>query len=108
MFFGGGGRQADPNAPQQGSDLQFRMTLSFEEAIFGKQTEITIPKEEDCSTCKGSGAKPGTTPETCSHCHGTGQLNVEQNTPFGKVVNRRVCNYCSGTEIGRASCRERE
>lgn len=97
MFFGGGGRQADPNAPQQGSDLQFRMTLSFEEAIFGKQTEITIPKEEDCSTCKGSGAKPGTKPETCSHCHGTGQLNVEQNTPFGKVVNRRVCNYCSGT-----------
>ncbi|OCA86452.1 molecular chaperone DnaJ [Pradoshia sp. D12] len=95
-FFGGGGRR-DPNAPRQGADLQYTMTLSFDEAVFGTETTIEIPKEEECDTCKGSGAKPGTKPETCSHCNGTGQLNVEQNTPFGRIVNRRVCQHCSGT-----------
>jgi len=98
MFFGGGGgRRNDPNAPRQGADLQYRMVLDFEEAIFGKETDISIPTEESCDTCHGSGAKPGTKVDTCSHCHGTGQLNVEQSTPFGKVVNRRVCNHCNGT-----------
>lgn len=96
MFFGGGGRR-DPNAPQQGADLQYTMTLDFEEAIFGKETEISLPKDEECQTCHGSGAKPGTKPQTCSHCNGSGQLNMEQNTPFGRVVNRRVCHYCQGT-----------
>ncbi len=95
MFFGGGGKR-NPNAPQQGADLQYTMTLEFEEAIFGKETEISIPKEEECDTCRGRGAKPGSKIETCSHCHGSGQLNQEQNTPFGRVVNRRVCHYCQG------------
>ncbi|WP_106497100.1 molecular chaperone DnaJ [Lentibacillus sp. Marseille-P4043] len=97
MFFGGGGRRRDPNAPQQGADLQYTMVLDFEEAIFGKETDINIPKEETCDTCEGSGAKPGTKTKTCSHCNGSGQLNMEQNTPFGKVVNRRVCHHCNGT-----------
>ncbi len=96
-FFGGGGRRRDPNAPRQGADLQYTMTLSFEEAAFGKETEIEIPREETCETCSGSGAKPGTKPVTCKHCGGTGQLNVEQNTPFGKIVNRRACQHCNGT-----------
>lgn len=96
MFFGGG-RRRDPNAPRQGNDLQYTMVLEFEEAIFGKETDISIPKEEECETCHGSGAKPGTQPETCQHCNGTGQLNVEQNTPFGRVVNKRVCHHCNGT-----------
>lgn len=96
MFFGGGGGRRNPNAPRQGADLQYTMTLKFEEAVFGKETTITIPKEEECDTCLGSGAKPGTKPETCSHCGGSGQQNVEQNTPFGKIVNRRVCHYCEG------------
>lgn len=96
MFFGGG-RRRDPNAPQQGADLQYAMTLDFEEAIFGKETDIKIPKEENCDTCNGSGAKPGTKVNTCSHCGGSGQLNMEQNTPFGKVVNRRVCHHCNGS-----------
>src|SRR5699024_1804275 len=51
MFFGGGGRTRDPNAPQQGADLQYTMVLEFEEAVFGKEAEITIPKEEECDTC---------------------------------------------------------
>ena len=96
-IFGGGARRSDPNAPRQGADLQYTMTLSFEEAAFGKEATIEIPREETCETCHGSGAKPGTQAKTCSHCGGSGQLNVEQSTPFGKVVNRRVCNYCSGT-----------
>lgn len=105
MFFGGGGRQRDPNAPRQGSDLQYTMTLDFEEAVFGKETEISVPREEECSTCGGSGAQPGTKPETCPHCQGRGQLNIEQNTPFGRVVNRRVCNHCSGTgKIVKEKC----
>ncbi|WEG14222.1 molecular chaperone DnaJ [Pullulanibacillus sp. KACC 23026] len=98
MFFGGGGaRRRDPNAPRQGADLQYTMTLTFEEAAFGLEKDIEIPREETCKTCNGSGAKPGTTPDTCSHCNGTGQLNVEQSTPFGRIVNRRVCHYCQGT-----------
>lgn len=97
FFGGGGGRRRDPNAPRQGADLQYTMTLEFEDAVFGKETEIEIPREETCETCNGSGAKKGTKPETCSHCQGSGQLNVEQNTPFGRIVNRRVCNYCNGT-----------
>jgi len=96
MFFGGG-RTRDPNAPERGADLKYTMTLTFEEAVFGKETEINIPKEETCDTCNGSRAKPGTKVNSCSHCHGTGQLNVEQNTPFGRVVNRRVCHHCEGT-----------
>ncbi|MEW5567432.1 molecular chaperone DnaJ [Rossellomorea marisflavi] len=94
---GGGGRRRDPNAPRAGADLQYTMTLSFEEAVFGKDTEIEIPREEECDTCHGSGAKPGTKVETCSHCQGSGQLNVEQNTPFGRIVNRRVCHHCNGS-----------
>src|SRR5699024_10641034 len=97
MFFGGGGRSRDPNAPRQGADLQYTIVLDFEEAIYGKETEIYITKEEECDTCHGTGAKPGSKMETCSHCEGSGQLNTEQNTPFGRVVNRRVCHYCQGT-----------
>lgn len=105
-FFGGGGsRRRDPNAPRQGADLQYTMTLSFEEAAFGKDTTIEIPREETCDTCDGSGAKPGSKVDTCSHCNGSGQLNVEQNTPFGRIVNRRVCHHCNGSgKIIRDKC----
>ncbi|MFD1953378.1 molecular chaperone DnaJ [Paenibacillus thailandensis] len=96
MFFGGGGRR-DPNAPQRGSDLQYTMTIEFKEAAFGKETDITIPRTETCDTCRGSGAKPGTKPETCGVCRGTGQQEVVQNTPFGRMVNRRACSSCGGT-----------
>jgi molecular chaperone DnaJ len=97
FFGGGGGRRRDPNAPRQGADLQYTMTLKFEEAVFGKETDIEIPREEECDTCDGSGAKPGTKVNTCNHCHGSGQISVEQNTPFGRIVNRRVCHHCNGS-----------
>lgn len=95
MFFNGG-RRSDPNAPQQGDDLQYRLILEFEEAVFGKEAEFTIPKDVECDTCHGIGAKPGSKVENCTNCHGSGQINVEQNTPFGRVVNRRTCNHCGG------------
>ncbi|HZG60569.1 MAG TPA: molecular chaperone DnaJ [Anoxybacillus sp.] len=95
--FFGGTRRRDPNAPRAGADLQYTMTLTFEEAVFGKETDIEIPREETCDTCHGSGAKPGTKKETCAHCRGTGQISIEQATPFGRIVNRRTCHYCSGT-----------
>ena len=96
-FFGGGSRRSDPNAPRKGDDLQYRMNITFEEAVFGKQTEVEIPKEESCHTCDGSGAKPGTSPKTCSTCNGAGQVNQAVETPFGRMVNRRTCSTCRGT-----------
>lgn len=96
MFFGGGGRGRDPNAPRQGADLQYNLTISFKEAVFGKEVDIEIPRTETCETCHGNGAKPGTTPDTCSVCQGSGQQEIVQNTPFGRIVNRRVCQNCQG------------
>src|SRR5699024_1868570 len=96
MFFGGGGRSRGPNAPRQGADSRYTMTLELEEAMFGKETEVSIPKEESCDTGRGSGAKPGANINACSQWRGSGQLNVEQNTPFGRVVNRRVCHHRQG------------
>ncbi|MFD0672105.1 molecular chaperone DnaJ [Cohnella sp. GCM10027633] len=96
MFFGGGGGRRDPNAPQRGNDLQYTMTIEFKEAVFGKETDINIPRTETCDTCHGNGAKPGTKPETCTICRGSGQQEVAQNTPFGRIVNRRACTGCGG------------
>ncbi|MGD8189012.1 molecular chaperone DnaJ [Brevibacillus ginsengisoli] len=97
MFFGGGGgRRSNPNAPRKGSDLQFALQIEFKDAVFGKETEIEIPREANCDSCNGSGAKPGTTPETCKTCNGTGQQEVVANTPFGRMVNRRACQTCEG------------
>jgi len=104
MFFGGGSRR-DPNAPQRGSDLQYTMTIEFKEAVFGVEKDITIPRTETCDTCRGSGARPGTKPETCSVCRGTGQQEIVQNTPFGRIVNRRLCPQCGGNgRVVRDKC----
>ncbi|MBQ0138146.1 MAG: molecular chaperone DnaJ [Kurthia sp.] len=97
FFGGGGGRRRDPNAPRKGDDLQYSMTINFDEAVFGAEKEIEIPREETCDTCSGTGAKPGTSKTTCMHCHGTGQVEEAVNTPFGQMVNRRTCNVCHGT-----------
>ena len=98
QFFGGGGAaRQNPNAPRQGSDLQYRMDLTFEEGVFGKKTNISYNREEECSTCDGSGAKPGTHPETCSKCHGSGYVEVDRQTPLGRMRTRVVCDVCNGT-----------
>ncbi|MFD1431799.1 molecular chaperone DnaJ [Lacticaseibacillus yichunensis] len=97
QFFGGGTTQQRPNAPRQGADLQYRMDLTFEEAVFGKETKISYDREAQCQTCGGSGAKPGTSPVTCSKCHGTGYIEVQRNTPLGAMMTRQVCDVCNGT-----------
>lgn len=96
-FFGGGGRSVDPNAPRQGADLQYTISLKFEEAIFGVEKEIKYNREDVCETCDGNGAKPGTQPETCHKCHGAGTINVERQTPLGRVMSRQTCDVCHGT-----------
>lgn len=99
QFFGGsrGASRRNPNAPQQGQDLQYVMDLEFDEAIFGKETKIKYTRQEECGNCDGSGAKPGTSPEQCSRCGGSGQVIGEQNTPFGRVQAQQACPNCNGT-----------
>lgn len=97
MFFGGGGGGAQANGPRQGNDLRYDLTLTFEEAVFGCKKTITVDRWVTCSTCGGSGAKPGTSPETCSRCHGTGRVTSMQQTPFGRMQTQTTCPECGGT-----------
>ena len=81
MFNGGfGGSSYQRTGPIPGNDLRYSMTITFDEAAFGTQREIQIPREEACPTCKGSGAKPGTQPVKCAACGGSGQVRIQQNT----------------------------
>ncbi|MDI3327029.1 MAG: molecular chaperone DnaJ [Alicyclobacillaceae bacterium] len=93
MFFGGGRRRA---GPERGADLEYDLTVEFREAAFGTEKEIRVPRTETCDRCGGSGARPGTRPERCPTCGGTGHQETVMNTPFGRVVNRRVCPTCRG------------
>lgn len=96
MFFGGGGGR-QRNGPQRGQDLQFQMQIDFKEAAFGTEKTIEIPRYEECDTCHGSGAKPGTNVSTCQTCRGTGQQEQVVNTPLGRMVNRTTCRTCGGS-----------
>lgn len=99
-FFGGsgmGGRSGrNRNGPQKGADLKYAMEIAFEEAAFGIEREITINRLESCVTCGGTGAKAGSSPSTCKHCGGSGQVQYKQNTPFGQFVNIKTCDICHG------------
>lgn len=95
-FFGGGGGMRNPNAPRQGDDLQYRVNLTFEEAVFGVEKEVVYNRESTCSTCHGSGAKPGTSLVTCSRCHGSGVINVDTQTPLGMMRRQVTCDVCHG------------
>lgn len=97
-FFGGGGfsNGRRRGGPEKGSDLEASINLTFEEAIFGVEKEISINRNETCSNCNGSGSKPGTSPKTCDKCGGTGQIKVERNTPLGSFVSMNTCDKCGG------------
>ena len=98
QFFGGGhARSRQKPGPQQGADLRYDLRITFEEAAFGKETTIKVPRMETCEECGGSGAKKGTTPDECPDCHGTGMRQTTTRTPFGMISNARPCEHCHGT-----------
>jgi len=96
--FGGFGRRSrrSRNAPRRGADLQYQVTLTFEEAVFGVEKEIEITRDEVCPTCHGSGAEPGTTPVRCSTCNGTGEIRQTRQTILGSMVQVSTCPTCKG------------
>lgn len=96
MFFGGGRQRT---GPQRGADVRVDMEIAFEEAAFGLERDIKVPRIEECGTCGGSGATPGTKPKSCVQCAGTGQMQFAQNTPFGRVVQTRTCDRCRGQGV---------
>ncbi len=94
--FGGGSRSRRQNAPTRGSDLQYNLRLTFEEAAFGCKKEFKFQRNAVCDNCHGTGAKPGTSPTNCTVCGGTGQQRVTMNSPFGQVQSMRTCQACGG------------
>ena len=97
-FFGGGGRSRGANnGPMKGQNVRVSVHLTFEEACFGTEKEIELNIKEDCAKCHGTGAKPGTRPETCSKCGGKGQVVFTQQSLFGVVRNVQACPDCHGT-----------
>ena len=92
----GGGRQQTRTGPRRGESLRARMTLTFEEAVFGCKKDITIPRVEQCPDCKGTGCQSGTTPEVCPQCRGTGTVRTQQRTPFGVFQSSGPCPKCGG------------
>ncbi|MCR1952279.1 MULTISPECIES: molecular chaperone DnaJ [unclassified Clostridium] len=97
FFGGGGGGSRRRNGPQRGADLEYTVNLTFEEAIFGVEKEISINRSETCDSCKGSGAKTGTSAKTCPTCNGQGQVRVQRQTPLGSFVSTSTCNTCGGS-----------
>lgn len=98
-FFGGGfggNSRRNPNAPERGNDLEYTITLTFEEAVFGVKKEISLTRSEACETCHGTGAKPGTSAKKCDKCGGSGRIRVQRNTPLGSFVTEAACDKCSG------------
>jgi molecular chaperone DnaJ len=95
-FFGGGGGRRRKGGPEKGNDLEYTITLTFEEAVAGVEKEISITRNEKCETCGGTGAKEGTQPKTCDKCGGTGQIRVQRNTPLGSFMSTSTCDKCGG------------
>ena len=105
LFGCGGSRRRANNGPMKGANLRAVVHITFEEAVFGCQKELEINLKDTCTTCHGTGAKPGTSPETCSKCNGTGQITYTQQTMFGSVRNVTTCPDCGGTgKIIRDKC----
>ena len=95
--FGGGGRRTNPNAPQRGESIRASVSVSFTDAAFGCEKSVTLERSEMCGTCKGNGCAPGTTPEVCPDCHGTGTVQVRRQTPMGVFASNGPCRKCGGT-----------
>ena len=106
-FFGGGG--STRRGPVRGDDISVRVTLTFEEAVFGTKKEISYQRVQKCASCAGSGAAKGTSPKTCTTCGGSGRVRVQQRTPLGVMQTQKTCDACRGTgkiiETPCESCR---
>ncbi|OPL07784.1 MAG: molecular chaperone DnaJ [delta proteobacterium ML8_F1] len=95
--FGGGGARARRAGPARGGDIRVDITISFEEAAFGVKKDIEFYRTEECPTCHGTGAEPGSNVKTCPQCHGTGQVRYSQRSLFGESITVGECNVCHGT-----------
>lgn len=96
-MFGGGSRSSRSNGPMKGANINTSVSLTFEEAVFGTKKVIELVVKDPCPTCNGSGAKQGTSPETCTKCGGKGQVVFTQQSFFGQVRNVQTCPECRGT-----------
>ena len=96
-FFGGGSRRSANNGPQKGANVRLSVRITFEEAIFGCAKELEFSYKEECKACHGTGAKPGTSPETCPKCGGKGKVVYSQQSLFGMMQNVQTCPDCQGT-----------
>lgn len=105
LFGSGGRRRGGSRGPMQGANVRTSVRIAFEEAINGCEKELELSLKDECSTCHGSGARPGSTPETCSKCGGSGQVVFTQQSLFGTVQNVQTCPECRGTgKIIRDKC----
>ena len=95
-FFGGGGRRTS-NGPMKGQNIHTSVSVSFEEAAFGCEKEIELTLKDECTTCHGSGAKPGTSKKTCTKCGGKGKVVMTSQSFFGTVQNVTTCPECHGS-----------
>ena len=92
-------------SPRRGRDLQMTVSLTFEEAVFGAEKEIEFQRDETCSTCNGSGAKPGTSPTRCATCNGQGEVRQVRQTFLGSMVQTTTCPTCKGAgEVISSPC----
>lgn len=108
-FFGGGSSRSRSrnNGPMKGNNVRISVRLTFQEACFGVDKHINVNLKEECETCHGTGAKPGTNPETCSKCGGKGQVVFTQQSLFGVVRNVQTCPDCHGTgKIIKERCKD--
>ncbi len=96
-LFGGGARRRANNGPMRGASLRAQVRITFAEAVFGCEKELELTLKDECTTCHGTGAKPGTSPETCPKCGGRGQVVMTQQSLFGMVQNVTTCPECHGT-----------
>lgn len=96
-LFGGGRSRRANNGPMRGTDLRASVRITFEDAAKGCEKELDLTLKDECGTCHGTGAKPGTDPQTCTKCKGTGQVVYTQQSLFGMVQNVRTCPECNGT-----------
>lgn len=106
-MFGGGPRGGRSNGPMKGQNVRTSVRITFLEAVFGVDKEITLNLKDPCPTCGGSGAKPGTSPKMCPKCGGKGQVVYTQQSFFGTVRNVQSCPDCSGSgQIIEDKCTE--